>query len=134
MFAIRKEQMEVLSKSLENRFVQKMVDHLRVDFGAQIRAQGLAEDRLRPLVCHHIATARQHDIRKRSDLTTYIECIALLGQRFDTDGKHPFVAETLVRDDLDGAEKIDRISEYLIFSVEESASPAVDDLVRYSFG
>lgn len=134
MLAIREEQMQVLSQYMESRFIQRTVEHLRTDFEAQIRAQGLAEDRLKVLVCDHIATARQHGIRNRGDLTTYIECIAYLGPRFDTDDKHPFVRETLARDDLVADEKMDRISEYLIFAVEGSDWPEGHDPVPYRFG
>ena len=126
--------MRVLAKHMENRFIQSMVEHLRTDFAAQISTLGLTAESLRHLVCDHINTARKHGIRNRGDLTTYIECIAYLGPQFDIDGKHPFVQATLLRGDLVGDEKMDRISEYLIFAVEEHEDSDLDEPVSYRYG
>jgi hypothetical protein len=134
MLVIRKEQMAVLSKSMEDRFVQKMVDHLCTDFAPQITALGLSEERLRLAICQHIATARQHDVRMQGDLTTYVECIALLGPQFDTNGRHEFVRQILHRDALDGSEKMDLVREYLVFAVDDTAMPAVGNTASFQVG
>mgnify|MGYP001817247720 FL=1 len=116
MLRIRQEQYEILARYCEHDFVERLVKHLLGDFGAEIGAFQLDESELRPLLCEHIERARKYGVRKELDLTTFIECIALLGPDFDLDIGCPFAYTTLNRTEIDGTEKMNEISEYLVFT------------------
>jgi hypothetical protein len=117
VFRIRKEQLDAFSRELESRFVLRLVRHLREDLPGEVAAQGLQEQDLEPLVMRGVEDAKRYGVVNEGDLRRYIECLAVLGPRFDTDGKFPWAGEALRRTDIDGEAKMDAIDEHLIFGV-----------------
>jgi len=116
---IRKEQIEAFSESLKEAYVVRMAAHLRDDFPEQLESQGLQEDDLEPLVRQGMADAEKYGVVYESDVQLYLECLVLLGPKFDRDRKYPWARQTLRRKDLDGAAKMDEIEQYLVFELEE---------------
>lgn len=120
MLTIRKSQIEAFVKSQEDAFVKRMVDHLQKDFPAEITNKEILEKDLPHLVRNGLYSAYRYGIKYEDDVKLYIECIALLGPEFDTCEKFPQVREILNREDLDGEDKMDEISDFLTFGLEQS--------------
>ena len=114
---IRAEQIERFSQALADAFAQRMVVHLRDDFREQRQARGIESADLETLVREGIADADKHGVQYEGDIERYLECIVLLGPKFDR--KAGWARKILRRDDLDGSGKMDAIVDYLIFRAEE---------------
>jgi hypothetical protein len=115
---IRQAQMEAFSKSQEDAFVARMVRHLRDDFPEAIATQGLKEQELEPLVRQGMAEAEKYHVIYEDDIESYLECMILLGPRFDQDKRFSWADEILRRSDLDGEEKMRKIDEHLASVLE----------------
>jgi hypothetical protein len=116
MIRIRYEQLQALSDAKYQRFVDQMVRMLQNEFAAPCSRHGLRQEHLEPCVRTATMEATRWGMDLESDITTYIECIALLGPKFRSNSQHDRLARVLERPDISGSEKADMIVEYLIFS------------------
>jgi hypothetical protein len=126
---IRNEQMDAFSKSREDAFIARMGKHLQTQFPKQLGKQGLEKEDLEPLVRQGIADAEQYGVIYEDDIRRYVECMVILGPKFDRDKKHhPWAGEILRNEDLDGEEKMDQIAGHIIFEIDEPpiTEPAED--------
>lgn len=120
MLVIRKAQIEALLKSQEDSFIARMTDHLLRDFPKEISRFGIKENDLNLIIRKGLNSAYQYDITFENDMILYIECIAILGPDFDKNIKHYIVTEILTSRELNGSEKMDKISEYITFELDHS--------------
>lgn|GEM_PF-1460719 len=120
MLVIRKTQIEALLKSQEDSFIDRMKVHLRSEFPKEISGFGIKDKDLEMIIRKGLTDAYQYRIIYENDLILYIECIAVLGPDFDKKAKYPAVIEILNRDDLDGSAKMDKLSDYLTFELNQS--------------
>ena len=112
--------MQTFYNSLKERFIHRMVCHLHDNFFEQIEAQNIMEKDLEPIVRKGVADAENYGMKYEDDLKLYIESIVLLCPNFDKDERFPWAKEILLREDLNGEEKMAEISEYMIFGLEDS--------------
>jgi len=116
---IREEQKLAFIQSLEDSFVKNMVRYLKDNFPKHCKMWNLQEEDLEPLVRQGMAEAEKYGLFSEGQIQRYLECMVILGPKFDQDEKYPWAGEILRREDLDGEEKIDQISGYLLFEWEE---------------
>jgi hypothetical protein len=116
---IRKEQMDSFSRGLEDAFVKRMVDHLRIDLHRQVRGQGLKESDLEPLVRRSMKESEQFGVIYQDDIERYIECKVILGPSFERDPNYHWAGKTLRDPDLGGSEKMDQICDDMAFHLDD---------------
>ena len=107
---LRKEQMDALAHSREERFVAEMVRHLRTDLPSHCIRQGLSEPDLEPFVRKGLAAAHEHGLTSDDGVRQYLECLVVFAPDFD---RHPGYADLgrIVNDhSLTDAEKTDALS------------------------
>lgn len=114
MLSIRKEQMQALREVARERFVKKMMTHLRRDFSEQTRE--LSEKELRDLVDEGMEQASEYDLEMRNDVRRYLECVAVYGPGFDTKAETAWAGRILRDNSLSGTRKMDRIADYETFA------------------
>lgn len=117
MLIIRKEQMEVLSRYMVEQFVDRAAAHLRSSFIEQTKA--LTDDDIRALINSGIEKAEGFDLTIEEDVTRYLELMIIYGKDFDSDPGISWAGEILNAQDLSGAEKIERLDNYIKFNLEE---------------
>lgn len=112
---IRQHQILSMQKAREGEYIEALARQLENEFPSELTDQGLASGALRNALREAIGVARGHNIETDADLKSYAECVAILGPGFDRDPGNPAVGEILNRADLTGTEKMDAISELLLF-------------------
>jgi hypothetical protein len=117
VFQIRAEQVAVFSRRLESQFASRTASHLRETLPKEVEKMGIKDEELEPLALRGLADARKYGVVNEADIRRYIECMVVLGLRFDSDGRFPWAGQTLRRTDLDGEAKMDAIDQYLIFDL-----------------
>jgi len=115
---VREEQLQALAANQEEAFVRQMVSHLNADFKEHLTKQGLKSEQVEPLVRLGISRAKKYSVVKNSDVQLYIECMVLLSPDFDESSSTPWAGETLRRSDIEGREKMDTISDHMLFGME----------------
>jgi len=117
LFRIRNEQVEVLSRRLEDRFVDRTAVHLRANFPREVEKHEFDDEGLKALCRRGLVDARRYGVLNEADVERYIECMLLLGPGFDADPLYPWAGQALARADLDGEAKMDVIDDHLIFDL-----------------
>ncbi|MCD4665467.1 MAG: hypothetical protein K8R68_09350, partial [Bacteroidales bacterium] len=113
MLTIRKNQIEELEKVQEEKFIDRMVNHLKTNFSKELDNKDIQVKDIRQLIIKAIDDAKKYNVLNESDVRLYIECIALLGPNFDRTNKFPQINDILNRINLTGEEKMDLVSELL---------------------
>jgi hypothetical protein len=121
VLVIRKAQLDAFLKSQEDSFIRRMAEHLKKKFEKEISKHGIQTNDLNIIARKGLNSANKYNIIYEDDVTLYIECIAILGPDFDINMKYPEVSEILNKKDLDGTEKMDLISEFLTFELDQSS-------------
>lgn len=101
-------------------FVKRTVAYLSASFPAEVNAQGLDIAGLEVLTHEGVAGARYYNVVNETDVVRFVECMLLLGRRFDDDENYAWARETLRRTDLTGVAKMDLIDEYRIFALDQA--------------
>ena len=117
MLSIRKEQIEVLERVQEEKFIDQMENHLKTNFSKELGDKEIQINEIRQLIRKAIEDASNYKVVNENDVKLYIECIALLGLNFDQTNKFPKINDILNRKEFSGEEKMDRISEILTFEL-----------------
>ena len=120
MFQISNIHFDSFSQERMNAFTSRMVDRLRLIFPKQIVEQNLMESDLLPLVQQGIKTAESYGVVGEMDVELYIDCLVLLGPRFDTDQQFAWAGDSLRRSDIDGTAKMDFIHDHLVFATDKA--------------
>ena len=116
MLIIREEQLEKLSESVRDSFIEHMSAHLRNRFPQQCAARELRNTDLRSLVSKAITDAARYGITNEPDVRAFIEYLMLLRPDIVSLEQVPWAGEILRRADLDGTTKIDLIHDHLVFA------------------
>ena len=116
---LSKRHMEAFTKSQEDKFLGEMMIHLVINLPNQLAEQGLADEDLPDVLREGMGRAGEYGVTSEGDLERYFEFMAILGPKFDTDRRYPWVADILKRADIDADEKLDEISDHVIFALEE---------------
>jgi hypothetical protein len=96
-------------------FVQRLTGHLKNDFAADLASHGIANSQVPQQVRDCIALARRFGIEAESDVWLFAECVAIFGPQFPR--TQDWAQQELVRQDKSGTEKMDKISQYMLFSL-----------------
>jgi hypothetical protein len=83
MISIRPEQMSALDASVRERFIGRMVEHLRRCFPERCAASSDADMRQR--ISRAMDRAAQYEIRRERDLGRFLDVGMIFGETFDTD-------------------------------------------------
>lgn len=115
---IHRAQMQALAASQMNRFVERMVDHLRDNFRDTRQRHDISDAALPELVCNGVRAAARYGVVYEDDVQLYLECLVLLGPGFDRDPATAWAGEILRANYLDGAGKMEDLREHVVFSLE----------------
>jgi len=119
---IRREQVETFKAALRVKYVQQMVAHLHARFPEECQRHGYNSQVLTDLVSHGITAAESYGIWQAHDRQLYLECLALLGSRFDTE--IVWATRILSQSDVEGTAKMDAIHEHLVVTCVNEHSKA----------
>ena len=93
MITIRKRQMAVFAEVETQKFVDRMVIHLKKFFPKQCEAMG--EPQLRDTIQYGIKRAATYGIAAKSDVYKYVDLMVVFGRDFDTDKRFAWAGEIL---------------------------------------
>jgi hypothetical protein len=113
MLVMREEQLEILSKYALDEFENRMIPHLRSRFKEQLLP--MDDSKLRSLIRHGIAKAKQYDIAEEFDVRRYLEYMLEYGPDFDTSPSTSWAHQILMTQGATGAKKMDRLDNYTTF-------------------
>jgi hypothetical protein len=113
---IRDDQLTALGEVPLGVFVQRLTDHLKNDFAADLASHGIAESQVPQQVRDCIALARTFGVQAESDVWLFAECVAIFGPQFPR--TQAWAEQELVRRDKSGTEKMDKINQYMLFSLK----------------
>ncbi len=116
MVVIREQQMEAFARVLMDRFVQRTVEHLLQDLPEETASLGLDRPKLEDFVRKGIRQAKNYGIQYDHDLQLYVDCMVTLEPEFD---RLPWAAPILNDGQKSGEEKMDAISEYMLFGLPD---------------
>ena len=117
MLRIRKEQIRAFERHFMSRFIAQMIEHIRSEFPE--KADSRTEDELVDLIRDGVNNAAAYDIAAESDIEEFIDCMIRYGIDFDTSGDTEWAGKILNDPAILGFEKMDRISDYETFELEE---------------
>jgi hypothetical protein len=112
---IRTEQIRRMQDAQEQLYVEALARHLEREFGLELAAHRLAAAELRQILGEAIRDARGYHVDAAPDLMLYAECVAILGPYFDRSPERPGFGAILRLDDRSGDEKMNAISDLLLF-------------------
>ena len=118
MLTIREEQMEVFRQAARPRFVERMMEHLRVTYTEQT-AQ-VSDPALQADVENGIECASGYGIETKYEIQQFLECRIELGPDFDTAPETAWAGEILHDGQMSAEEKMDAITDRMAFN-------AIDD-------
>ena len=110
MLKVRREQMETFRTQRQARFVQRMMDYLRVTFPAQ--TENLTDDRLQATVQQGERKAQDYDIVYEDDIRRFLGYVVVYGLTLDSRPQTQWIADILHRHDIDGTVKMDFLDDY----------------------
>jgi hypothetical protein len=113
---IRDDQLTALGEVRLTAFVLRLTDHLKNDFAADLASHGIANSQVPQQVRDCIAQARRFGVEAESDVWLFAECVAIFGPQFPW--TEDWAEQELVRQDKSGTEKMDKISQYMLFSLK----------------
>ncbi len=118
MLIITQKQLDVISQSQSDSVIVRLKRYLsRSDFPSS-NINKIAD--LEAFVRIAVKRAKMYDVVAENDVRLFIVCMLFLGQEFDTDGRFAWAKQTLSSRKLDGPEKMEKISDYLLFETEEA--------------
>lgn len=109
---IRPEQMRELDKSMNGAFETRALAHLRQTFPQFAASMG--HQRLLELIRRGTIAACGFGVKIETDVLRYLEFEVLYGTGFDT--KFDAAQRILLREDIDGTRKMDRLDDWEMFS------------------
>ena len=119
MIRIGPAQLDALSRAREDAFLAAQARRLRADHGARLEALRVPGPRVPDLVRAGVERARLHGVEFEEDLVLWLDCMMIL--RPDFDEALPWAAEILDDAALDGAAKMERLDDALLFRPEGPA-------------
>lgn len=123
MLIIRKEQMEMMSRSREALFERQLMDHLHKTFPNRIKIEGLDTAVLHRFVKYGISQARSWGITSCSGIQQYIDCSLVLGPDFAHDIHYPWAGRLLQDESLSGQEKAEGLSWHMLSEINWEEHP-----------
>lgn len=119
MLRIRQEQMEVFGAAMQRSFELRMLASFRADPSSP--TENLSDDEILSTITLGIDRASRYDIVNETDVERYIKYMFIYGPDFDTDPQSARIGEIL-RADVIGRKKMDRIDEYQVSVTERFES------------
>jgi len=107
MLQIRKEQMEVLNAYMHERYIEKMLAHLREVFPDEVKDK--KEEDLRAFIEDGIKRAAAYDITAEREVALYTDLMMGMGVDFEKKKENKSTLTILKRADLNQREKMDII-------------------------
>lgn len=113
---IRLDQMTALGEVPLEVFAQRLTEHLKKDFAADLAKHGIAQGQVAQQVRDSIGLAGRFGVEAESDVWLFGECMAIFGPQFPR--TQPWAQQELERKDKSGTEKMDEINSYMLFSLK----------------
>lgn len=115
MFVIRKEQMNVFSQYMLNRFFDNMQRHLNKRYPEQTKKLG--NNQLRELIVAGTEKAKEYDITDENDVKRFLEYLVEYGQNFGKSPETIWASQFLHDKELSGTMKMNEIDNYKLFVI-----------------
>jgi len=109
MLIIRNEQMDALSRHMEESFVNRMIAHLK-EFWPE-KCEEMGEEAVRESIHEAMDIAREFGIINEYDVARYIDLIYEFDWPADEEPDTPWAEEILNDAELEGTAKMDRLYE-----------------------
>jgi hypothetical protein len=104
---IRPEQMPPFERVVQQVYEHRLVAHLHEHFPDE--CDTLGDDGVRDSIRHAIGRATAHRIDNQHDVCQYLNLMYVFGRDFDVDPGLPWAGEVLTDDQVDPAEKMDKL-------------------------
>jgi len=114
MLVIRDVQNQALAQHRQQQFIQEMIENLQHSYADHLLLQKIDEDNIKDFVTSGIQHARNYEIRSRSNVKLFLECMAEFGEIFYADESLDWCVEIMCDSTLSGEEKMDAIDESLV--------------------
>jgi len=111
MLVIRKEQMQSFRDAMVNSFKKRMAVHLRNVFPEE--TSNLSEQEIFVFVDKGMKKAKLFGIIYETDIKRFLELMIFFGTDLDENDLPPEVQKTLRSKEIDGREKLNKISSYV---------------------
>lgn len=107
MLSISRVQMRQLGAVSRDRFVRRMLVHLRSKFKG--RAETLSDEQLQAQIEQGMKEAQRHGVVYEDDIRRYLEFLMIFGAPLDQQAQAPWLADILHAKAFDGQRKLDLI-------------------------
>lgn len=107
MLVIREEQMAMFAAGAEERFVERIVQHLQKFWPVKCKRQGTRH--VRSITRGGIDRARSHGLRSEYDIARFIDLMYILDLEFDTNPEYKWVQRFLKGPEMAPGRKMDEI-------------------------
>jgi len=105
MLLIRKKQMKILNAVMRERFIQKMLEHLRDVFSEEIKDK--PDEEMRTVIEDGISKASEYNIREEQEVALFIDLIVGMGRDFAKQEGNEWMLSILEKPKLNEHEKMD---------------------------
>ena len=120
MLKIRPDQEAVLLRAKRERFVTRVMAHLRRHWTEEV--SGMDEAGLRDHIETHRDKAEDYGVDIEADVMKYIEVASLLGPGFDNDAAYPWAKKILRNADWRGRVKAQLLRERAVLTLQQKGS------------
>ncbi len=105
MLLISKEQMNALDAAMGERFIQKMLEHLRDVFSEEITEK--TDEDIRAVIVDGMMKASAYNITEEQAVALFIDLRVGMGQDFELKKGNEWMLSIVEKEDLSGQEKMD---------------------------
>ena len=112
---IRDSQLRSLAADRWVTFLRRMRQMLETRFPGWCAARRTEGRRIEDIVKATVDEANGYGVKAESDLELYLQCLAVLGMSFANDPRFPWARGILLRADLTGSAKMDKIYDRVVF-------------------
>ncbi|MDD5298328.1 MAG: hypothetical protein PHU46_15605 [Rhodocyclaceae bacterium] len=115
MLTVSRKQMDVLGKSMQDRFERRMVAHLRHSFPERTKTHG--DEVLQNFVQAGLARCRPYGVVNELDAQRFLDYMVIYGPEFDQKPDTAWAGLILDDPNLTGTQKMDQIDDYDMFAM-----------------
>ena len=116
---LRREQLDAISRALDEEAVAHMARHLWQDLRQQCLHQGFREEQeVRPFAGRGIAAARGYGLTSEDGVRQYLDCMVTLGPDFDKDPRHRWAQDILTDPQRNDDQKTEALAWRMLSAVK----------------
>lgn len=118
MFKIRTDHIAAFDVIARDRFLREMVAHLKTSFADELKRVGINGQAVETYVRDGISDASRRDLSTERNVRCFLEYLLLLSPADGPPSLPEWAESLLAQEDLDEDEKLDYLSEEMLFQQE----------------